>query len=195
MEYNINNDYELIYLIKEDDEQALNTMFKKYEPLIKRIANHYLKTFKDFNIDFEDLVQEGRIGLYRAIKSFKAEKDILFYTFAFICIKSQILSVYRKSLRDKAKSLTLATLQDDLSFFEQTGFIDSPDMLIEENSLTEKIIDFKNNLDTEDSCIFELRYNSFNYKEISQLLDINIKTVDNKLVKIKKKLRKFLLEN
>ena len=194
MDYEINNDYELIYLIQEEDEQALNIMLKKYEPLIKKIVNHYYRIFKDFNIDFQDLVQEGRIGLYRAIKSYKEDKNILFYTFAFMCIKGQILAIYKKSLRDKNKSSTLASLHDDLAFFEETGYIDSPEKLMEESLITRQIIEFKNNLEFIDANIFELRYNSFNYKEISKLLDISINVVDNKLVKIKKKLRKFLLE-
>ncbi len=77
------NDYELLYLIREGSEFALNYLFKKYDVLIYKVA------FKFYPNDdkFEDLLQEGRMVLYRCINKFDFNKGTSFYSFFNVCLK------------------------------------------------------------------------------------------------------------
>ncbi len=193
MNYINDNDYELIYLIKEDNEEALNILVEKYQPLIRKIASHYQKSYNHVKVEYEELIQEGNIGLIESIKSFKTDKEVLFFTFAFLCIKRKIYNFLKKTSTNKNIAL-LTSMSLEESIVKDSINYEEPLNLIEDEKFIDNIINFKNNLDFIDSNIFELRYNSFSYIEISQLLNINKKTVDNRLVKIKNKLKKYLLQ-
>ena len=91
------NDYEQLYLIRENDEEAKEIIFRKYKPIIISIANKYYDNLKD-KCELQDLIQEGYIGLSRAIDSYSENCNALFYTFACICISRQILSFFKKNL-------------------------------------------------------------------------------------------------
>ena len=81
------NDYELIYLINEGSERALNIFFKKYEPYINKIASLYLLSS---DTHYEDLVQEGRILLFENIKSYNNNYKTSFFTYFTINYKRKI---------------------------------------------------------------------------------------------------------
>lgn len=89
------NDYEQLYLVCENDEYAREKIFNKYKPIIVSIAKKYL-TYSNNRFDLDDLVQEGYIGLNRAISSFNEKENVLFYTFSVVCIERQIKSYYRQ---------------------------------------------------------------------------------------------------
>lgn len=193
MNYKNINDFELIYLVKENNEDALNFFFKKYEPLISKIANYYYTNVKDLKIEYEDLLQEGRIGLYEAIKCFEIKQEVLFYTFAFLCIKRAIVSYLKRNTTNKKMVLASSLSFDETILNENISFLE-PTNILEEKYFINKIIEFKNSLDFIDSNIFELRLSSFSYSDIASLLDTNVKNVDNRLIKIRNKLKKYLLQ-
>ena len=64
------NDYELVYLIKEESEEAMDLMMRKYDPLIKSVVSYYFKKFNNFKIDFDDMLQEARIALFIYLKRY-----------------------------------------------------------------------------------------------------------------------------
>lgn len=186
------NDYELIYLIKEGIEEAIEVVLEKYDPLIKNIASYYINCFGKRKIEYEDLIQEGRFGLIQAIRTFNDDKDTLFYTFAVLCIKGKMINFLLHNNRLKYYPLNNScTLDDDvLSNIVSDDF--DIDSVFDYFYLEERIVLFKNDLSFDDALIFELKLNSFSYKEISMLLDVDLKKVDNCLYKIKKKFKKFL---
>lgn len=187
------NDYELIYLIKEENEEAILIMMDKYEPLIRSIASYYAINYKRYKVEYDDLVQEGRIGLLQAIKNFDDKKEVLFYTFALLCIKCKMLNYLRSSQSIKNYPLLSSCSLDDKVIDTLSDKRSNIDDIIGEKEIEEKIINFKNSLDFDDSLIFELKFNGFSYKDISVFLDINIKRVDNRLLFIREKLKKYLL--
>ena len=67
MDYKTINDYELIYLVNEKNEDAFNIIFKKYENLINKYANYYYNNYKQKGVNKDELNQEGKIGLYMAL--------------------------------------------------------------------------------------------------------------------------------
>ena len=191
------NDYEQLYLIREnDDEEAKDIIFSKYKPIVLSIAKKYCN--HTINGEIDDFIQEGYIGLYRAICSFNEKENTLFYTFCVICIERQIRSYFRRFSTAKNKIYTSHYSLDydfeDLSFEEviaDNKNID-PKLLIERLDYNKMITRFKHSLDFKYSLVFELRCNGFKYREISKLLDIPISSVDNYVHVCKYRLREFI---
>lgn len=187
------NDYELIYMIKESSEEALKIIIDKYDPIIKNMAFSYAKKYSMFNFDVDDLIQEGRIALYNSISKFDENKNILFYSFLLICVKRAMNNVVRKAFRKQDLLIDDYVENDnyDMNIPDKTNY--QPFNILEDIEMDKHIIYFKNSLSDLESAIFELRLNNFKYAEIAKLLDIKLKKVDNEMMKIKIKLKKYLL--
>ena len=192
------NDYEQLYLICENDEYAKEKIFNKYKPIIIAIAKKYL-TYSNNRFDLDDLIQEGYIGLNRAISSFDDKENVLFYTFSIVCIERQIKSYYRQfktlknyhfynsySLDMEIENMTLSDIVEDKSI------LNSPALFLDNSCLEEELINFKHSLDFRTSLVFELRYNGFKYREIADLLDISIGIVDSSIHNCKERLKRCL---
>ena len=191
MDY-VYNDYELVYLVKEESEEAVSLIMDKYEPIIKSMASYYIRNNNDIKLEYDDLLQEGRLGLIQAIRSFDEDKNVIFYTFALLCIKRKMINHIKYSKCVKNYPLYSSYEFDD-TMLNPNNLIYKIDDELDYRYLEEKITIFKNNLSFSDSLIFELKLNSFSYNEISILLDIDKKKVDNRLLYIRKKLKIFLL--
>lgn len=186
MNYKNINDYELLYYVKENDDAALNLLFKKYEPIINKIASKFYRKYKYIGICYDDLVQEARIGLMNAINSFDDDYS-LFFSFASICVERQLIN-YTKS-HNTMKNYPLNNSNIDSNFKED--FVDSikVDEILMEN---EKYFECKNLLKFNLSIVYELRYNGFSFKEISKLLDVPRSTIDGRITLIRKYLKNNL---
>ena len=192
------NDYEQLYLVCENDEYAKEKIFNKYKPIIVSIAKKYL-IYANNRFDLDDLIQEGYIGLNRAISSFDDKENVLFYTFSIVCIERQIKSYYRqfKTLKNYHfyNSYSLDMEIDDMTLsdiVEDKSILNSPTLFLDNSCLEEELINFKHSLDFRTSLVFELRYNGFKYREIADLLDISIGIVDSSIHNCKERLKKFL---
>ena len=193
MEYKRLNDYELMYMIRENDDVSLDIMLKKYSPVIKKIAVKYYDFAKKRGSELEDLIQEGMIALNRGIVSYNENSGVLFYTYACLCIERHIITYCRNIDSYRHASLNYSISDDVLSSVKDENVI-SYDNLIEKCS-GNKFVYYKNLLDFKCSTVFELRYNGFSYKEISELLDIPVSTVDGRLCKVRKILREKIKKN
>jgi len=162
--------------------------------VLKLWSNYYHKKYKKFNIPVDELIQEGKIGLYYAIKNYNEAKDVKFYTFALLCIKRSMMACIAKWTRCKNLMYTNTFIYDD-NHMDVNSYEINPEKIFESYEYEKMIINFKNSLDFLDANIFELRYNSFSYKDIAILLGISKKKVDNCLIKIKEKLKKYMLKN
>ena len=165
MEYKDINDYEVLYLVEENQSDYKEIMFKKYEPILKRLSSKFFYKMKNLGVEFEDVYQEALIGFNYAIDHFDFSKDDKFYTYAIICVKSRL------NYSDLDIESLLFTCFDDsyLSFYY-------------------KIINFKNNLNDVQAQVFELKYNGFNNADIGKLLGLTVKKVYYYLCLIRKKL-------
>lgn len=200
MNYKNINDYEQIYLIRENDEEARMVVFNKYKPIVISIANKYYDFFKGYGIDMEDLIQEGMVGLYHAVDAFKDDQSACFYTFSSLCIEREIKSYCRKFTSKKNQILNTAYSIDkyddeEINIYSNIiidNSIYNPDIYLDNNYIYDELIKFKNKLPLKQSLVFELRFNGFKYREISSLLDISINSVDLYLKKCKENLIKYL---
>ncbi len=185
---------ELIEKAQNGDENAIEKLLSSYKPLVNKIARSYFLT----GGDIEDLVQEGMIGLYKAIKTFKKGKTASFMTYAGTCIKNQIQSAVRVASSEKNMVLSTALpIERNDSFDDEEEEIEivspsplpKPDEKIEnkENfeNITKQIVKSLSQLELK---ILISYLKGYNYSEIAQQNNISKKSVDNALSRIKTKL-------
>ncbi len=193
-------DEELVEKIKSGDGDAENELFERYKDLVVKIS----RGFFIVGGDIEDIVQEGMIGLYKAVRGYSTHKETSFKTFAVICIKHQIQSAIKRANTNKNKPLSSAvSLQDFTPNSENVDYL--PVELILNSTPDEKVID-KENFETLKKIIkdslteLELKVlvqylQGYTYKEIANNLKISKKSIDNSLSRIKTKLRQQLKKN
>lgn len=197
MDYKDLNDYELIYQVRENDEIAYNTLIKKYSNLVCMIAKKYLRAYKNIGLEYDDLFQEGMMGVVKALNDYNAS-DTIFYTYASLCARREMEKVIKAQTRKKRM-----TLNNAVSINRCVG--NSEDLLIEDiiasnYNLEEeyeaydrykKILERRFDFELIDSSILELKVNGFSIREIANLLELTYKAVDYRLRKIRKTIKKY----
>ena len=197
MDYKEYNDYELVYEVREQSEEAYNLIIKKYSKLINKIADEYYRNNKKYKVDYEDIVQEGYFGLLQALNNYN-ESNTLFYTFASVCIRREMERMLKTHTRQKNLSINKAislykpiNQNEDACLEDVIPSSDNVEESIMSDIMVKKLMDYKYELPFEMSIIYELRYNKFNNDEISILLDIPKKKVEKLVNKIKREVKKY----
>ena len=195
--YETKSDEELIDIIKSGDKQALEYLINKYRELVN------IKVTKYFIIGAEkdDIIQEGLIGLFKAIKCFSKDKQNSFKTFANLCIKRQLITAIKTSNRQKHSplnsylSLNLAAYENeddgDLMQIFNTNSIEDPlDTLTKkeyfeklENTIDESLSNFEKQ-------VLHRYLKGESYVKIAEKLNTPVKSVDNAIQRIRKKATK-----
>lgn len=200
MRYKGVNDYELLYLVGENNEEVYNSIYAKYKPLIHRMAKTLCEKYKSVLVEYDDLFQEGMYGLNNAIKSFNGKSGSLFYTLAKLCISREMNGYVAKMLRGKNMILSSAVSFD--TPISKNGFVvedtlyshdDSVELQFESIEMEKYILDLKYELKDEYMPVYELKLNGFSNAAIANLLDLRYKDVDNYLRSIKKTLRRKII--
>ena len=189
------NDYEIIYMVRENDDDATNLLFDKYKPIVVSMAKEYYKAVKRYGLEYEDLLQEGNCALYKAIKQFSEETNSCFYTYATICINSKFknLLITNNACKYQAlnSSISLYEEYDDkvlIDYLKDDRAID-PNVAIEINELETQLKDILYSMDFEDSIICELKINGFTYNDIAKLLNKTRSNVYKAISQLKKNLK------
>lgn len=199
MRYKGVNDYELLYLVGENNEEVYNSIYAKYKPLIHRMAKTLCENYKSALVEYDDLFQEGMYGLNNAIKNFNGKSGSLFYTLAKLCISREMNGYITKMLRGKNIILSSAVSFDTPI---TNGFVvedtlyshdDSVELQFESIEMEKYILDLKYELKDEYMPVYELKLNGFSNAAIANLLDLRYKDVDNYLRSIKKTLRRKII--
>ena len=187
-------DEELSLKAQEGDESSVDILLYKYKSLVNKIARSYFLT----GGDIEDIAQEGMIGLYKAIIHFNQQKNASFKTFASTCIKHQIQSAIRIASSEKNKVLSSAIPlidqtdndeDEELKELPIPSDLPSPDdKLIEKEKLQEIKQKIYQKLTPLELKVLSLYLKGYSYNEISQIGNINKKSIDNALSRIKTKL-------
>lgn len=191
------SDEELINQIRENDPQALNEIIERYKSLIEiRVSNYFIN-----GAEKDDLMQEGRIGLFKAIMNYDAEKDASFNTFANLCIERQLINAVKNSNRQKHMPLNnYVSLNgsDDDSSSENIDTVlnnsveDPLDTITKEEYMNEINDTLDKNLSDFEKNVLDLLLKGYKYEEIAQKLDSNSKAIDNAIQRIRKKTIKNL---
>lgn len=189
-------DEELIRRYREGDKDALDHIMEKYKDQVRREANAmYLLGGEN-----EDLIQEGMIGLFKAVQDYGVRQEASFFSFARLCINRQMYSAIAASRRKKHSPLNsyVSFYEDDeektpLIETMSTGQEASPEELFVSREYAELIESrLEESLSDLEKRVLYLHLRGTDYKTIAKLLDKSPKTVDNALQRIKAKTQKIL---
>ena len=194
--YKDETDEQIISQIKQGNEDALTYLLEKYKDLVN------IKVSKYFMIGAEkdDIVQEGMIGLFKAIKSFNSEKQNSFKSFANICIERQLITAIKTSNRQKHMPLnsylSLNTAAYDNNEEDSVELIDTfnsntiedPLETIMKKEYYEEVESAVNkNLSKFEKQVLDRFMKGESYVKIAEKLDSPVKSVDNAIQRIRKK--------
>lgn len=193
-------DQELIYLIAESSEEASDILYKKYKNLINLKVKKYLAQAKKVGLEYNDLFQEGMLGLNEAINDYKDMKNTKFSSFANLCIDRQLYTALAKAGRKKHSllndsfSLDFTNEDDDkplMNFlFDKTN---DPSIKFDDKESQKYLIKFlKDNLTPLEKSVLSLRIKGYEYKEIAQILNKSYKSIDSALQRIRNKIKTYL---
>ncbi len=200
--YNNMSDEELLEAIKKDDTQALDFLICKYKDLVNSKVNKYFI----IGAEKEDIIQEGLIGLYKAIKDYKPDKQNSFKSFANLCIERQLITAIKSSNRRKHMPLN-SYLSLNMTAYEnedgnnetqvmdvlETNIIEDPlDTITKKEYMSnvENVID--NSLSDFEKKVLNRYIQGESYVKIAEKLDAPVKSVDNAIQRIRKKTAKSL---
>ena len=193
------DEYDIVLKASKGDKIALEYIIKKYKNFVKAKAKSYFL----IGADKEDIIQEGMIGLYKAVRDFDASKTNSFKGFADICITRQIITAIKTATRQKHIPLNSyislnkpvydeeseRTLLDILSSIK----ISDPEELIigkeEKKYIESKMNELLSDLELQ---VVEYYLNGKSYQYIADKLKRDVKSIDNALQRVKRKLEKHL---
>ena len=189
--YNNMSDDELLELINNKDTDALDFLICKYKDLV-------------IGAEKEDIVQEGLIGLYKAIKDYKPDKQNSFKSFANLCIERQLITAIKSSNRQKHMPLNSYLSLNMTAFENEDGNNDTQIVDVLENTVIEDPLDtitkkeyFSSVENVIDSSLSDFEKKVLNryvqgesYVKIAERLDAPVKSVDNAIQRIRKKTAK-----
>lgn len=192
------SDEELVKLSIAEDNDATECLLVRYKNLVLSKARMYFLV----GADEKDIIQEGMIGLFKAIRDFDINKQTSFKGFAELCIKRQIITAVKTATRQKHMPLnTYISLSNPMYDGDSEGFLeeilsgareDDPEKLFisKENAefLAIKINEVLSGLEKK---VLALYLEGKSYQEISEIISKPQKSIDNALQRVKKKMEKF----
>lgn len=192
-------DEEVVELAKEGDEEALEFLINKYKNFVRAKARSYFL----IGADREDIIQEGMIGLYKAIRDFRCDKLSSFRAFAELCITRQIITAIKTATRQKHiplnsyVSLNKPIYDEDsdrtlLDVISGTKITDPEELIIsreEFDDIEEKMGEILSSLEWK---VLMSYLEGKSYQEIAVDLKRHVKSIDNALQRVKRKLEKYL---
>ena len=190
MNYEEYNDYELVYLSQEKNEDAYKILLNKYMPIIISKLKPYMSRSK---VPYEDLLIEALVGFQNAIDSFKTQEKATFYTFLLICIERELEKKCGRITQKKINEYEEVLLSQKTQFQKELlEYIKSSEKNPEEkiinefeiNQILEHILEELSSYEVE---VLSLRIEGLTYKEISLALDKTNKSVDGAIQRIKEK--------
>ncbi len=198
-EYELMDDEAIIEAVHKGQSEALDHLINKYRNFVRAKARSYFL----IGADKEDIVQEGMIGLYKAIRDYKEDKLTSFKAFAELCITRQIITAIKTATRQKHIPLNSyvsldkpiyddesdRTLLDVISGVKAT---DPEELIInreEFDSMEDKMAELLSDLERK---VLSLYLDGQSYQEISEELNRHVKSIDNALQRVKRKLERYL---
>ncbi|HHZ05521.1 MAG TPA: sigma-70 family RNA polymerase sigma factor [Clostridiales bacterium] len=179
-------DEQLAKLIKQGNKQAFDDLTLRYMGLIRSKSTMY----KVEAIDSDDFVQEGLLALLHSVQSYDENAKASFNTYASVCITNRFSSIVRGSHRKKdIPSNMLVPLESQGMSSENTVASPEQDFIDRENYFS-VIQHIKNVLSPLEYKVLTYYLSGSSYGDIGDILDLSVKTVDNALQRIRKKLKK-----
>lgn len=192
-------DEEIVEMVHQGNTEALDFLITKYRSFVRMKGRSYFL----IGADKEDILQEGMIGLYKPIRDFRGEKLSSFRAFAELCITRQIITAIKTATRQKHIPLNSYISLDKPIYDEESdrtlmdmiagSVVDDPEELI----IKREDIDYMEGKMSEilselEQQVLALYLDGQSYQEISEELNRHVKSIDNALQRVKRKLERFM---
>ena len=189
----------LVELVHQGESEALDFLIHKYRNFVRAKARTYFL----IGADKEDIVQEGMIGLYKAIRDFKEDKLSSFKAFAELCITRQIITAIKTATRQKHIPLNSYVSLDKPIYDEEsdrtlldvitgTKAMNPEDLIISQEEFDDIELKMAELLSDLERKVLALYLDGQSYQEISEELNRHVKSIDNALQRVKRKLERYL---
>ncbi|PKM55636.1 MAG: RNA polymerase sporulation sigma factor SigH [Firmicutes bacterium HGW-Firmicutes-5] len=201
-ELTIYTDEEIVVLVREGHDYALDYLMNKYKKLVEKKSKSYFL----MGAGRDDLIQEGMIGLFKAVRDYRNDTASSFFSFADLCITRQIITAVKAATRQKHMplnsyvSLNKPIFEEDndkivlMDLMPSKQIVDPEELIIDkenihiiEDELADKLSDFEKD-------VLEYYVEGIGYVEIAEILEKPVKSIDNALQRIKKKLEIIMKE-
>ena len=185
----------LIALAKQGDPTAYDRIVRRYYGFVRLKASSYFLT----GGDSDDLIQEGLVGLYKAVRDFRTDRESSFRNFAELCITRQIITAVKTATRNKHTPLNQyvsfssspaasgegePTLEEVIA---GPGVHDPVNQVISSEELRALVACLSTVLSELESRVLSLYLDGWSYEQVGERLDCDTKTVDNALQRVKRK--------
>lgn len=192
------SDFEYLYMIRQNSEDALDVVMGKFKRLLWKRAYELYTQQKPIGIGIEDLFQEGFLGFYDAIYTFKEIKDVGFAYYVNLCVVSTMRTALRRcrsqsyKLLDSKWSLDLFVSEDKSVYL--ADMIESPDIMTnpvivahyqDARRIEDEVLQ---TISEKERIIYTMREEGFGYREIADQFNITPKNVDNIIQKVRRRL-------
>ncbi|MGH2900913.1 MAG: RNA polymerase sporulation sigma factor SigH [Solirubrobacteraceae bacterium] len=189
------DDYFLIALAKGGDRHAYDRIVRRYYGFVRLKASSYFLA----GGDADDLLQEGLVGLYKAVRDYRSDRESSFRNFAELCITRQIITAVKTATRNKHTPLnqyvsfssTPAGAGDDVPTLDQIlpgpSVHDPVNQVISSEELRSLVGCLSTALSELESRVLGLYLDGYSYEQVGERLDCDTKTVDNALQRVKRK--------
>jgi RNA polymerase sporulation-specific sigma factor len=193
------SDEELVALYREGQESAVEALLHRYRNFARLKARSYFLA----GADKDDIVQEGMIGLYKAIRDFDAGLETAFRSFAEVCITRQIITAVKTATRQKHIPLnTYVSMNKPITAEGESGYVlqdvlgaeapDPADLVISHEELRSMKLAFSEILSDFEAEVLHMYVEGKSYQEIGAHLNRHVKSIDNAIQRIKRKVELHL---
>jgi RNA polymerase sporulation-specific sigma factor len=190
-------DLQLVIRARNGDPHSMDTLIRRYTGFVRLKASSYFLA----GGDSEDLIQEGLIGLYKAVRDFRSDKETSFRSFAELCITRQIITAIKTATRFKHAPLnTYVSFSQTPAGQESEGdctlgdalpgpLVDEPSIcVISTEELQSLVFCLGTGLSKLEADALRLYLEGCSYEEMAQELEVDTKTIDNALQRVKRKI-------
>ena len=186
-------DEELISRFENGESEILDYLMEKYKNMVRKKA----RTMFLIGGENDDLIQEGMIGLFKAVRDYQPDRDVAFQTFASICVDRQIYNAIQSSNRQKHQPLNsyISLSEQDGENEEHLGdnWGENPEsIIIDQENLQDLEQEITATLSPMENQVLEYYLAGNGYGEIAQIMGKTPKSIDNALQRIRIKIREQL---
>ena len=185
-------DEDLMAGIRAGEQECMDVLIERYKGQVRKEA----RTLYLIGGDSDDLIQEGMLGLFKAIRDYRPEREASFGSFAKLCISRQIYAAIQAASRQKHSPLnTYVELTEELGDVSDSPQGKSPEELLIDQESAESLQErIEALLSPMEYDILQRYLNGTNYVQIADSMEKSPKSIDNALQRIRRKIKKFILK-
>jgi RNA polymerase sporulation-specific sigma factor len=181
------DDIKLCEFCNNGDDSAWFVIMSRYYSLVKILSHKYVNQY----LELDDLMQEGFLGLLNAVNTFNSTKKVNFKTYAKVCILNKIKNFAKTFNTQKAKIFqsSVGTLENEVETVADSKLKSPESLFIQKEEYQKLVNSINSDLSSFERKVLILYLDGFSYLSISRNLDVSIKSINNAMVRIRKKLQ------